>query len=141
MANYMRHTLRVSQTTGTTAVNANYSNARTHDLSASRPPFVVGPFWVGVLDTLNVHVHAIAGATKLTVRVTADAAGNEAILPDTEAAISVGIGAATTGSTAYSAGVAITNLNPTQGDSRIYVWVKTDAGTCNVKETTLSWRE
>jgi hypothetical protein len=42
---------------------------------------------------------------------------------------------------AFSAGVGMTNLNPTQTDVILYVWVKTDAGTCNLKESTLVWRE
>jgi hypothetical protein len=98
--------------------------------------------WIGILDTLNLHVHAIAGgATKLTVRVTSDPEGNESILPDTQATISAGIGTATTGSVAFSAGVAMTNLNLTQTDCNVYVWVKTDIGTCNLKDSTISWRE
>ncbi len=134
--------LHVSQTTGTTALTNAYGTARVHNLSEFLPDFAKAPSWVGILETLNVHVHAIAaGATKLTVRVTADAAGNESILPDTEATIATGIGAAATGSVAFSAGVGMSNLNPTQTDTIVYVWVKTDAGTCNLKDTTITWRE
>jgi len=135
--------LHVSQTTGTTALTSAYGTARTHDLTLTLPAFQqAAARWVGILETVNVHVQAIAGgATKLTVRVTADSAGNESILPDTEATIATGIGTATTGSVALSAGVGMTNLNPTQTDSIIYVWVKTDLGTANLKEVTLTWRE
>jgi len=133
--------LHVSQTTGTTALTNAFGTARAHDLAAFRPSFAQNTFWVGILDTLNIHVHAIAGATKLTVRVTSDAAGNESIVPDTEATISTGIGTATTGSVAFSAGVGMANFNPTQTDALVYVWVKTDAGTANLKESTLTWRE
>jgi hypothetical protein len=134
--------LHVSQLTGTTALTTAYGTARAHNLGDNLPPFAVKPYWLGILDTVNIHVHAIAGGcTKLTVRVTSDAAGNEAILPDTEATIAVGIGTATTGSVAFSAGIGMTNTNPTQTDAIVYVWVKTDAGTCNLKESTLTWRE
>ena len=134
--------LHVSQTTGTTALTTAFGTARTHDLGANLPPFAVKPYWLGILDTVNIHVHAIAGGcTKLTVRVTSDAAGNESILPDTEATIALGIGTATTGSVAFSAGVGMSNLNPTQNDANVYVWVKTDAGTANLKEATIVWRE
>lgn len=133
--------LHVSQTTGTTGLTTAFGTARAHDLAAFRPSFAQNTFWVGILDTLNIHVHAIAGATKLTVRVTSDAAGNESIVPDTEATISTGIGTATTGSVAFSAGVGMANFNPTQTDALVYVWVKTDAGTANLKESTLTWRE
>lgn len=134
--------LHVSQTTGTTALTNAFGTARTHDLAAFRPVFTQAPFWVGILDTVNLHVHAIAGGcTKLTVRVTSDATGNESIVPDTEATIATGIGTATTGSVVFSAGVGMSNLNPAQTDALVYVWVKTDAGTCNLKESTLTWRE
>jgi hypothetical protein len=135
--------LHVSQTTGTTALTSAYGTARAHNLTDNLPAFQqAAARWTGILETVNVHVHAIAaGATKLVVRVTSDSAGNESILPDTEATISVGIGAATTGSVAFSAGVGMSNLNPTQTDSIIYVWVRTDAGTANLKEVTVTWRE
>lgn len=135
--------LHVNQTTGTTALTNAFGTARDHNLTANLPSFQqAATRWVGILETVNVHVHAIAGgATKLTVRVTSDATGNESILPDTEATIATGIGTATTGSVAFSAGVGMTNLNPTQTDSIVYVWVKTDAGTANLKEVTLTWRE
>lgn len=134
--------LHASQTTGTTGLTTTFGTARTHDLGEGLPPFAIKPYWLGILETVTLHVHAIAGGcAKLTVRVTGDAAGNESIVPDTQAAIVTGIGTATTGSVVYSAGVGMTNLNPTQTDALVYVWVKTDAGTCNLKESTLTWRE
>ena len=109
---------------------------------STKIPAVFGLQWVGILETVNLHVHSIAGgATKLTVRVTSDAAGNESILPDATATLATGLGTATTGSVAFSAGVGMTNLNPTQTDTTVYVWAKTDSGTCNLKESTLTWRE
>ena len=133
--------LHASQLTGTDGLTTAFGVVRAHNL-ADKIPTVNARRWVGILETLNLHVHAIAGGcTKLTVRVTADAEGNESILPDTQATIATGIGTATTGSVAFSAGVGMTNLNPTQTDVILYVWVKTDAGTCNLKESTLVWRE
>jgi hypothetical protein len=133
--------LHADQLTGTTGLTTSYGTARAHNLG-DLTPFAVKPYWLGILDTLTLHVHAIAGGcAKLTVRVTADAAGNESILPDTQATISQGIGTATTGSVAFSAGVGLTNLTPTQTDAIVYVWAKTDVGTCNLKESTIVWRE
>ena len=135
--------LHVNQTTGTTALTTAFGTARAHNLTLTLPAFQqASKQWVGILETVNIHVHAIAaGATKLTVRVTSDAAGNESILPDAQATIATGIGTATQGSVAFSAGVGMTNLNPTQTDTTVYVWVRTDSGTCNLKESTLTWRE
>lgn len=135
--------LHISQTTGTTALTTAFGTARTHNLTANLPPPQAdAKTWVGILETLNIHVHAIAGGcTQLIVRVTSDAAGNESILPDVTATIATGIGTATTGSVAVSAGVGLTNRNPTQTDTIVYVWVRTNAGTCDLKESTIVWRE
>jgi hypothetical protein len=99
--------IHLSQTSDTTALTTAFGTARVHNL-ADKAPMQSAKWWVGILDSLNLHVHAIAGGcTKLTARVTSDAAGNESILPDTEATIATGIGTATTGSVAFSAGVAL----------------------------------
>ena len=133
--------IHLSQTSGTTALTTAYGTARLHNL-ADKAPMQSAKRWAGILDSINLHVDTIAGgAAKLTVRVTSDAAGDESILPDTEADIATGITTATKGSVAYAAGVALTNLNPAQTDCIVYVWVKTDAGTCNLKDSTISWRE
>lgn len=132
----------VSQTTGTTALTSAFGTARAHNLTVNLPPPQAdAKTWTGFLETANVHVHDIVGATQLVVRVTSDAAGNESIIPDVTATIAVGIGAATTGSVAVSAGVGLTNRNPTQADTIVYVWVRTTAGTANLKESTITWRE
>ena len=135
--------LHVNQTTGTDGLTTAFGTARVHNLTLTLPAFQqASKQWVGILETLNLHVHAIAGgATKLTVRVTSDSTGNESILPDSTATLATGIGTATQGSVAFSAGVGMTNLNPTQTDTTVYVFVRTDAGTCNLKESTLVWRE
>lgn len=133
----------VSQTTGTTALSTSFGTARAHNLTANLPPPQADArTWTGFLETVNIHVHAIAGGcTQLIVRVTSDAAGNESIVPDVTATIATGIGTATTGSVAISAGVGLTNRNPTQTDCIVYVWARTNAGTCDLKESTITWRE
>jgi len=134
--------LHVSQTTGTTALTTAFGTARVHDLGAFRPTFTQAPFWVGIVESLSLQVQTIAGGcTKLIIRVTSDAAGNESIVPDTEADIGVGIGTATTGSAVFSAGIGLTNQNPTQTDAIVYVWAKTNVGTATLKESTVVWRE
>lgn len=74
-----------------------------------------------------------AGAANITFRVTSDASGDVTIIPDTSAAIVVGITTATVGSVVYKVDIAI----PVE-DSTVYVWLKTDAGTCKAREITLS---
>jgi hypothetical protein len=133
--------LHLSQTSGTDGLTTAFGTARVHNL-ADKAPMQSAKWWVGILESLNLHIHAIAGGcTKLTVRITSDAAGDESILPDTEATISTGITTAAAGSVAFSAGIGVSNRNAAQTDCLVYVWVKTNAGTCNLKDSTLTWRE
>jgi hypothetical protein len=138
----IRHFVHTNQTTGTTALTSSYGTARAHNLTEGLAPFITaGVSWAAFLETVNVHVHAISGATSLTVRVTSDADGDTCIIPDTTATISTGVTTAARGTVAFSAGVAMTNLDPATTNSTVYVWAKTNAGTANLKESTIVWTE
>ena len=77
-------------------------------------------------SSMFVHVDTIAaGATALTMRITSDAGGDICAVTDTDADISTGIATATDGSCVYKIDIAIPLTSTT-----IYVWLKTDAGTC-----------
>lgn len=143
MASRITNFLHASQTTGTTALTSAYGTARAHDLTEGLPSFQAGAKrWVGLIEGVIIHVHAVSGASSVTVRVTADAAGDTCIIPDTQAQLSVGVTTATVATAVFSGnGTGLTNLTPTQTDSVVYVWVKTDAGTANLKESTIVWRE
>jgi hypothetical protein len=140
----IRHFVHTSQTTGTTALTTSYGTARTHNLTQGLAPFITaGTSWTAFLESLNITVDTIAaGATSLTLRVTSDVGGDECIIPDTTATISTGISTATDGTVAFSSGIAFTNINTAnQADAIVYVWVKTNAGTCNLAYSTIVWSE
>lgn len=86
------------------------------------------------LSGIYIHVHSIAaGATKLTVRVSPDATMDECLVPDTQATIATGYTTATRGAVVYKVDVDAWLESPT-----LYVTVKTDAGTANLKYVTLT---
>ncbi len=68
----------------------------------------------------------LGGSTKITMRITSDAAGDISLVPDTEADISLGLTTATSGSVVYKTDIVV----PSPGTT-IYVWAKLDAGTAN----------
>ena len=92
------------------------------------------------IEGLHVRVTSIAGgAATLTCRITADAAGDFVLMPDTEATISTGITTATSGCVAYSIGIPFFGI--VNADSKFWLWVKTDAGTVTLAQSCLTWSE
>ena len=89
------------------------------------------------LSGLYILVDTIAaGATTLTVRLTRDAAGDLVVIGDTTATISNGVTTATQGGVTYKIDVDYAHT-----DANIYLFWKTDAGTCNVRTIELTWEE
>lgn len=92
----------------------------------------------GHIGSIFVYVNTIAGgATKLTVRLCRDAAGDECIVPDTEATLSTGITTATDGSAVIKVDIPWAY----RGSDNVYPFWKTDAGTCNMVSSAVCWRE
>jgi len=86
------------------------------------------------VSAIYIHVHSIAGGcTALTVRVSPDATGDEILVPDTKATIATGYTTATRGGVVYKVDVDAWLETPT-----LYVTVKTDAGTANLKYVNLT---
>ena len=86
------------------------------------------------LSGIYIHVHSIAGGcTALTVRVSPDATGDECLVPDTKATLAFGYTTATRGGVVYKVDVDAWLESP-----MVYVTVKTDAGTANLKYVNLT---
>jgi hypothetical protein len=92
------------------------------------------------IEGLHVRLTSIAGgAANVTCRITADAAGDFVLMPDTEAEISIGITTTTSGCVAYSIGIPFFGI--VNSDSKFYLWVKTDAGTVTLAQSCITWSE
>jgi hypothetical protein len=81
---------------------------------------------------LDAHLSSISSATTLTLRVSADTAGDVPIVPDTTATIAAGITTATVGlgSTATDRPYDLSGLT----DDKVYIHFYTDAGTVTVDD-------
>ena len=89
------------------------------------------------LSALYILVDTIAGgATELTVRLTRDAAGDQPVIGDTTASISIGASNSTFGGVTYKI-----DVDYCHSDANLYLFWKTNAGTCQVRTIELTWEE
>lgn len=77
----------------------------------------------------------LSSTTKVSIQVSRDAAGDDIIIPDTEATLATGTTTATVGVGVYEVEANIY----TQGE--IYIHAKVDAGTYTWTKTEVYWRE
>ncbi len=92
---------------------------------------VPNAYWLG---TLWIFVNTIASsASSLTFRITRDSAGDECIIPDTTVSF-------TTGKTTAADGTVIACINVPAFTSTqtLYLFAKTDTGTCTCSEAQLT---
>ena len=119
--------------TSIASVSSSFNTARKNSFSMSVP--TTGANFKGWLHGLVVQVSAISSSpTKLTFRICTDAAGDKILITDTDGDLFTGISEATEGSVSYRLNllVGITGQD-------LYVFWKTDTGTCTIDSVMLSW--
>ncbi len=125
---------RSSDTTQKTSVGTSYATAKkatlTLDMDSGFPlNFHLSGLFVK-MSSLN------SSPTKLTMKITSDSGGDEAIITGTESTIETGVTTATDGSAIYKIDVDFIFDSPT-----VYVLFKTDAGTVSIDSVTLTYHE
>lgn len=118
----------------TTAFHAPVAIDLAPELSPDGKPLTVTayPFHI---SAVYIHVHAIAaGATKLTLRISPDATGDEMFVPDTQATLSTGYTNATRGGVVYKV-----DVDGFLDTDTLYWTVKTDAGTATLKDLKITF--
>lgn len=123
--------------------NTTYDIARAHDLTSLGTP------GGGILNrsyflrTLYIKLDTIAGApTTLTVRLTRDAAGNDTVVGDVTATISLGVTTATEGAVTIAIDFAYSHNGVSGGiDNNLFCFWKTDAGSAQVRRIELVTEE
>jgi|TARA_R100000655_G_scaffold4209_2_gene13671 hypothetical protein len=135
MADRMIHLIKKSvDSTQKTSVGTSYDTAKKATLELAMPPNF----------PLNFHLSAVyvqmsslnSSPTKLTVKITTDSGGDEAILTSTESTIDVGVTTATDGSAIYKL-----DVDYIFESSTIYAFFKTDAGTVSIDKIELTYHE
>tara|TARA_R100001594_G_C4024901_1_gene259970 strand:+ start:1103 stop:1501 length:399 start_codon:yes stop_codon:yes gene_type:complete len=89
----------------------------------------------GNMQGIYVKLSAVSSATKLTMRICTDAAGDDILIPDTEADIALGITTANKGYAAFGVDLDIFTETETY-----YVFYKVDAGSVTVDKVVLTYR-
>jgi hypothetical protein len=118
------------------------ADVHVHDLAPGQRPVVINSRnWYGKLESLYIRLTSIGAATKVTIRITADANGDVVLIPDTEADLVTGITTATTGSAMFSVDLPCFLLESFPGNGTLYVFAKVDAGTPTWSESVLAWSE
>ena len=144
MAAPIRAFFHSSQVTTSRAVTNAFGAAvvHNHDLLADAVPFMSERAFNCRIEGIVVKVSSIAGgATKCTMRLCLDAAGDHVVIPDTEATLVTGVTTATDGSVAYSVGVV---LSQTIAGSlgNFYLFVKADVvNGFTLDSSTITWSE
>ena len=93
--------------------------------------------FLGRLNGIVIGVSSMSAGpapTTLTMRITEDAAGDRCIVTDTDSSISVGLTTATSGTADYRADIDLSVLGGT-----VYVFCKTNTGTCTIDSVTITW--
>ena len=117
-----------------TSVGTSYATAKKATLGLLMPSGFPLAFH---LEGLFIRLSSLnSSPTKLTIKITTDANGDEAIITGTESTIETGVTTATDGSVVYKI-----DLDYIFDSSDIYVFYKTDAGTVSVDAVELTYHE
>ena len=132
------HAVNIAATTA-------YAVARSHDLTnlGTAGGGIVNRLYY--LRTLYIKLDTLAGLSAtptLTVRLTRDAAGNDTMVGDTTASISLGVTTATEGAITIAIDFVYTH-NSISGviDNSLYLFWKLDQGTAQVRRIELTTEE
>jgi len=116
----------VRNTTGVAAVGSSFDVNKSlmidMDMIPPHQPFE------GYLSMILIQVSNISAATKLTLRVCKDAAGNQCLITDTLSDLYTGVTDATKGTVIY----ALNCYSKTFALNDLYCFVKTNTGTVNI---------
>ena len=127
-----------SQSLGT---SFDLADVHAHDLTATLPAFQKGANYRGIVGGIYILLTTAGTPAKVTIRVCADAAGDQALIPDTEATLVAGITTATTKSAAFSVKLPVYQVDGGPGNGTLYIFAKVDAGTAVFAKSTVTWRE
>ena len=118
------------------AITASYAAAKRTTISLGMP--FSGDAFLGNINSLVVQVSSIASsAAKISFKLATDTGGDEIIIPTTEADIDTGITTAADGAIAARIDL---DVGLSSGDT-LYLFYKTDTGTCTVDKVIICWSE
>ena len=148
MATRITHFLHDSLQTGSQALGTafNTSDVHVHDLQADLPTFQKDKRnFKGIVE--GIHIRLTNGgapsATKVTIRICADADGDYTLVPDTEAELVPGVTTTTTQCAAFSVGIPLFQILAGPGNGNLYLFAKVDDATQvpTFAQSCITWQE
>lgn len=111
-----------------------------HDLLSGAVAFMAGRAFLGRIEGIFLQLSSVSVVATITMRLCLDAAGDNVVIPDTDATIVAGITTAADGAVAYSVGIPISQTMSGEFGN-LYLFVKGDAGTFTLDSSTITWSE
>lgn len=133
MATRITHLLHHNPVVGSQAVGTAFSltAVHAHDLLADLPDSMRAVNFRGIINGLQVVLTSATSATKVTIRLCEDAAGDIVLVPDTEADLVAGITTASTKCAMFSVDMPMWQDLDGPGNGTLYLFVKVDNATSN----------
>lgn len=119
------------------------ADVHVHDLTAGEVPFLANRAFEGVVAGIHVRLTnaGAPSATKVTIRLCADADGDYTLVPDTEADLVAGVTTTTSQCAAFSVKLPLFQILDTTGN--LYLFAKVDDATSNPNfaQSCITWSE
>jgi hypothetical protein len=133
MATKITHFLHHNPVTGAQAVGTAFSltAVHAHDLLADLPDSMRAVNFRGIINGLQIVLTSATSATKVTIRLCEDAAGDIVLVPDTEADLVAGITTASTKCAMFSVDMPMWQDLGGPGNGTLYLFAKVDNATSN----------
>lgn len=145
MATKITHFLHHSEVTGTQTLQTgfNVGVVHAHNLQAHLPPSMQATNYRGIVNGITVRITGSTSPTKVSIKVCADAAGDEALVPDTEADLVAGVTTNTVKCATYKVDLPLWQDLAGPGNGTLYLFAKVDNATGSPKltATDIYWQE
>lgn len=121
---------------GLSSLGTSYSNSVMVELKTSP----TGSVFIGTFSLINIQCSNLSASpkpTKIYLSISEDTAGDEFIITETASDLTFGITTASKGTAIWRVeGVIALDLLL---NDEVYCWVKTDKGTLDISEVTITW--
>jgi len=118
------------------------NDVHAHDLQAGMAPLIREKrTFSGVVNGIHVRLTNVVTATKVTIRLCADANGDFTLVPDTEATLVPGVTTANSGCAAFAVNLPLFQVLGPTGNGTLYLFAKIDAGSADFAQSCITWQE
>jgi len=118
------------------------NDVHAHDLQAGMAPLIREKrTFSGVVNGIHVRLTNVVTATKVTLRLCADANGDFTLVPDTEAFLVPGVTTANAGCAAFAVNLPLFQVLGPTGNGTLYLFAKVDAGSADFAQSCITWQE